>query len=81
MLAWNSRSASPTLSIAKALEELQSALQKSGIDRATTRPTAEGAEVEHGILQVPCHLLGFVEVGHGAFVHLDKVERACEVRF
>ena len=40
--AWSSRSASPTLSIARALEKLQSALQKSGIDRATTWPTAEG---------------------------------------
>ena len=32
--AWSSRSASPTLSIARALEKLQSALKKSGIDRA-----------------------------------------------
>ena len=40
--AWSSRTASPTQSIARALEKLQSALQKSGIDRATTRPTAEG---------------------------------------
>ena len=43
--AWSSRSASPTQTIARALEKLQSALQKSGIDRATTWPTAEGAEV------------------------------------
>ena len=41
VLAWSSRTASPTLSIAMALEKLQSALQKSGIDRAITRPTAE----------------------------------------
>ena len=40
--AWSSRSASPTSSIVRALEKLQSALQKSGIDRATTWPTAEG---------------------------------------
>ena len=40
--AWSSRSASPTLSIVLTLEKLQSALQKSGIDRATTWPTAEG---------------------------------------
>ena len=40
--AWSSRTASPTQSIATALEKLQSALQESGIDRATTRPTAEG---------------------------------------
>ena len=40
--AWSSRSASPTLSLSLSLEKLQSALQKSGIDRATTWPTAEG---------------------------------------
>ena len=40
--AWSSRSASPTLSIVLTLEKLESALQKSGIDRATTWPTAEG---------------------------------------
>jgi hypothetical protein len=40
--AWSSRSASPTLSLSLSLEKLQSALQKSGIDRATTWPTVEG---------------------------------------
>ena len=40
--AWSNRTASPTQSIARALEKLQYALQKSRIDRATTRPTAEG---------------------------------------
>ena len=39
--AWSSRSASPTSSIALSLEKLQSALQKSGIDRATNQPTAD----------------------------------------
>ena len=47
--AWSSRSASPTLSIALDLEKLQSALQKSEIDRATTWPTAERAQVEPGL--------------------------------
>ena len=40
--AWSSRSGSSPPTIASGLEKLQSALQKSGIDRATARPTAEG---------------------------------------
>ena len=40
--AWSSRTALARQTIATALEKLQSALQKSVIDRATTRPTAEG---------------------------------------
>ena len=42
--AWSSRTATArqTVVVAKALEILLYALQKSGIDRATTRPTAEG---------------------------------------
>ena len=40
--AWSSRAASSPQTIATALEKLQSALQKSRIDRATTWPTAEG---------------------------------------
>ena len=40
--AWGSRAASSPQTIARALEKLQPALQKSRIDRATTRPTAEG---------------------------------------
>ena len=32
----------------RVLEKLQSALQKSRIDRATTRPTAEGRELSTG---------------------------------
>ena len=40
--AWSSMSAPARQTIAWALEKLQSAHQKSGIDRATTLPTAEG---------------------------------------
>jgi hypothetical protein len=40
--AWSSRAGSSPPTIATVLEKLQSALQKSRIDRATTRPTAEG---------------------------------------
>ena len=40
--ARSSRSATARQTIVRALEKLQSALQKSGIDRAITRPTAEG---------------------------------------
>ena len=40
--ACGSRAASSKPIIASAWEKLQSALQKSRIDRATTRPTAEG---------------------------------------
>jgi hypothetical protein len=39
---WSSRAGSSPPTIATVLEKLQSALQKSRIDRATTRPTAEG---------------------------------------
>jgi hypothetical protein len=38
--AWSSRAVSSPPTIVTVLEKLQSALQKSRIDRATTRPTA-----------------------------------------
>ena len=41
-LQQQNRNGSANNTLATALEKLQSALQKSGIDRATTRPTAEG---------------------------------------
>jgi len=40
--ASSSRSGSSPPTIASVMEKLQSALQKSRIDRATARPTAEG---------------------------------------
>ena len=40
--AWSSRAGSSRPTIVIVLEKLQSALQKSRIDRATTRPTGEG---------------------------------------
>ena len=40
--AWSSRAGSSLPTIATVQEKLQSAFQKSRIDRATTRPTAEG---------------------------------------
>ena len=43
--AWGSRAAPLPQTIATALEKLQPAPQKSGIDRATTRPTVEGLRV------------------------------------
>ena len=39
--AWSSRSGLSTPTIASVMEKLQSALQKSRIDRATARPTGE----------------------------------------
>ena len=46
--AWSSRAGLSPPTIATVLEKLQSALQKSRIDRATTRPTAEGSELSTG---------------------------------
>ena len=40
--AWSSRSGASPPTIASVLEKRQFALQKSRIDRATTRPTGEG---------------------------------------
>jgi len=40
--AWSSRAGSSPPTIDTVLEKLHSALQKSRIDRATTRPTGEG---------------------------------------
>ena len=47
--AWGSRAASSPQTIASALEKLQPALQKSGIDHTTTRGSAHrgGLSVEH----------------------------------
>ena len=40
--AWSSRSGSSPPTVASVLEKRQSALQKSRIDRTTTRPPGEG---------------------------------------
>ena len=52
--AWGSRAASSPQTIASALEKLQSALQKSRIDRATTRGPPRRAGVEHWDGAVRC---------------------------
>ena len=52
---WSSRAVLSPQTIVTVLEKLQSALQKSRIDRATTRPTADGrAGVEHWDGAVRC---------------------------
>ena len=69
--AWSSRSASPTLSIARALEKLQSALQKSRIDRATTCGPP-WAEIEHWDEAVRC--LSVDPVLSGGVVYMGTLE-------
>ena len=69
--AWSSRSASPTQSIARALEKLQSALQKSRIDRATTCGPPR-AEIEHRDEAVRC--LSVDPVLSGCVVYMGRVQ-------
>ena len=71
---WSSRSASTMQSIAKALEELQSALQKSGIDCATTILAHRGGvcEVEHWDEAVRC--LSVDPVLSGCVAYMGRVQ-------
>ena len=69
--AWSSRSASPTQSIAKALEKLQSALQERGAIAPPLGPPRR-AEVEHWDEAVRC--LSVDPVLSGCVVYVGRVQ-------